>query len=69
MDGPRHHRPERPAMRDVIELILGALAVVLCGAAFAVGGQVIREARRGASKPPSAGPAPGTTTDRDEARR
>lgn len=56
-------------MRDVIELILGALAVVLCGAAFAVGGQVIREAWRGAFKAPPAGPAPGTTEGRDDARR
>jgi hypothetical protein len=39
-------------MNDITELILGALAIVLGGAAFAVGGQVIRDAWRGALKRP-----------------
>ncbi|PTT91501.1 hypothetical protein DBR42_03695 [Pelomonas sp. HMWF004] len=37
-------------MTDIVELILGALAFVLCAAAFVLGGQVIREAWRGAFK-------------------
>jgi hypothetical protein len=37
-------------MIDAIEWVLGTLAIVLAGAAFAMGGQVIREAWRGAFK-------------------
>jgi uncharacterized membrane protein (DUF2068 family) len=54
-------------MIDATEWILGALAIVLGGAAFAVGGQVIREAWRGvfrtsrsaAWKPVTRGDRPG----------
>jgi hypothetical protein len=47
-------------MIDATEWILGALAIVLAGAAFAVGGQVIREAWRGVFRRPRATrPGPG----------
>jgi hypothetical protein len=40
-------------MSDVIDIILGSLAIVLCGAAFALGGPVLRQAWRAAFKPPA----------------
>jgi hypothetical protein len=47
-------------MIDATEWILGALAIVLAAATFAVGGQVIREAWRGVfRKPPATPPGPG----------
>lgn len=45
-------------MGDVIELILGTLAVVLCGAAFALGGQVLRQAWRAGFTPQDEPPPP-----------
>jgi hypothetical protein len=57
-------------MSDITDLILGALAIVLCGAALAAGGQVIREAWRGAFRghrpKPSVGADPvGAARERD----
>lgn len=42
-------------MNDITEIILGGLAVVLAGAALAVGGQVLRDAWKGAFSEPDEG--------------
>jgi hypothetical protein len=54
-------------MVHITELILGTLAVVLGGAAFAVGWQVLRDAWRGAFGRPSAKRAePAMASDRPQ---
>ena len=43
-------------MNDITEIILEGLAVVLAGAALAVGGQVLRDAWKGAFSAPGERP-------------